>query len=59
MRSRQTIAVLALAWASAAPGHDGPTVKVPRGTAPVIDGRIDSMEWRGAAIERVELELVP
>lgn len=30
-----------------------PTVKVPRGPAPTIDGVIDSTEWRGAAVERL------
>ena len=28
----------------------GPGVKVPRGPAPVIDGRIEEAEWRGAAV---------
>lgn len=32
---------------------DGTALKVPRGPAAVIDGRIDSAEWRGAAVERL------
>ena len=43
------IAVLAVAWMATV---SGPSVKVPRGPAPVIDGRIDSAEWAGAAVEQ-------
>jgi hypothetical protein len=45
------LAALALVSAGAA-GLPSP-VKVPRGPAPVIDGRIDSTEWRGSAVEQL------
>jgi hypothetical protein len=45
------LAALALVSAGAA-GLPSP-VKVPRGPAPAIDGRIDSTEWRGSAVEQL------
>lgn len=48
--SRRFAVVLALAGAGIA---SSPPVKVPRGPAPVIDGTIDSVEWRGSAVERL------
>jgi hypothetical protein len=44
------IAVLVVAWSAT---DAGPSVKVPRGPAPVIDGRMDSAEWAGAAVEQL------
>lgn len=49
IRSKLAIGVLGLILIDPAPSP----VKVPRGSAPVIDGRIDSVEWRGAAMERL------
>jgi hypothetical protein len=51
MRTRSIIAGLAFGWT----GHvmSGPPVKVPRGPAPVVDGKVDSVEWRGSAIEQL------
>lgn len=34
--------------------ESGFVIKVPRGPAPVIDGRIEEAEWRGAAVERLD-----
>lgn len=34
--------------------ESGSVIKVPRGPAPVIDGRIEETEWRGAAVERLD-----
>ena len=51
MQGRSIIAGLAFGWMTHA--VSGPLVKVPRVPAPVIDGRIDSVEWRGSAVEQL------
>ena len=43
------IAVLAVASTAT---DSAPVVRVPRGPAPLIDGRIEEAEWRGAAVEQ-------
>ena len=50
MTSRRFAAVLALVGAGIASSSP---IKVPRGPAPVIDGRIDSIEWQGSAVEQL------
>jgi hypothetical protein len=45
------IAVLAVASTAT---DSAPIVRVPRGPAPIIDGRIEETEWRGAAVEQTE-----
>ena len=51
MHTRSIIAGLAFGWTVHV--MSGVPVKVPRGHAPVIDGKIDSVEWRGSAIEQL------
>ena len=45
------VAVLVVALTAT---ESGPGMKVPRGTAPIIDGRIEETEWRGAAVEQTQ-----
>lgn len=52
MRSVRFLCALALVWTGGF--ASSLVVKVPRGPAPVIDGRIEETEWRGAAVEHTE-----
>jgi hypothetical protein len=51
IRGKLAIGVLSLILIGSAPSPS--PVKVPRGSAPVIDGRIVNAEWQGAAVERL------